>query len=441
MAIDYPQAARYQCSSCGDCCRNWLVPLTEADKQRIEALDWPEALATDVRPQFPEFYARSSLSSTPTGMVLQQKSDQSCLFLDSDNLCAIHKHFGEDKKPLACRIFPFQVLKRPSKKGPKVTWQVQFACKSVAAGTGPSLKKQKAFFGKTLKELEAQYPIDTVPAELSFDEQRQYSSTALDTVVNMLTKAFQDRSLAFHKRLLIVTRFLDLFSSSKFQNLGDKRWKIIESFMDGTRNQVQEGKIERPLILSSLPERLLFRQILAFRSLDHSPDFLGQGGLGQARARLGQVWHAFLWMLDRGRFRPPFNLPNKGLSSRVVRHQAPAIELDSELVDEPLTRYLCVQLQSRRLFESGLRRRSFLAATGLLLRQIPAILLFARMHALTLGQGAVTKDNVEFAIRWADLSLGQLPVTSGMFARTRQRLLRDMNGPWYHLDWVSLRLP
>jgi len=41
---------------------------------------------------------------------LAKRKDGTCIFLEPDGLCRIHKEHGFDAKPLVCRMFPFQVV-------------------------------------------------------------------------------------------------------------------------------------------------------------------------------------------------------------------------------------------------------------------------------------------------------------------------------------------
>ena len=38
---------------------------------------------------------------------LGHQADGACVFLDERGLCRIHAKFGEQAKPLACRIYPY----------------------------------------------------------------------------------------------------------------------------------------------------------------------------------------------------------------------------------------------------------------------------------------------------------------------------------------------
>src|SRR6185503_5544350 len=62
--------------------------------------------------------------------------DGSCVFLTAEGRCRIHAEFGADAKPLACRMFPLQLV--PREKSAVLT--MRRACPTAAADKGPELK-------------------------------------------------------------------------------------------------------------------------------------------------------------------------------------------------------------------------------------------------------------------------------------------------------------
>ena len=111
------------CISCGKCCDcGWPVPVTSAEVARISALD------------FSDWNGRSSsyFKKTLRGSYLRKRADKRCVFLDSDGLCIIHKKFGFDAKPLACRLYPLDVYKW---RDGSVSASFRYDCPAVAGGS------------------------------------------------------------------------------------------------------------------------------------------------------------------------------------------------------------------------------------------------------------------------------------------------------------------
>jgi uncharacterized protein len=98
---------RFRCTGCGNCCKDPLLPLTDADAKRIVArtgeppetfLRWVDRHGIEMGDE-PEGFV--SLRQGKRVMVLRHGRN-GCHFLGSDNRCTIYS-----SRPLGCRIFPF----------------------------------------------------------------------------------------------------------------------------------------------------------------------------------------------------------------------------------------------------------------------------------------------------------------------------------------------
>ena len=98
---------KFRCTGCGNCCREPLLPLTDADVVRISQ-------GTGDRPQdFVRFVARDAidLDEEPEAfahlrqgrrvMILRHQGG-GCRYLGADARCTIY-----ESRPIGCRIFPF----------------------------------------------------------------------------------------------------------------------------------------------------------------------------------------------------------------------------------------------------------------------------------------------------------------------------------------------
>ena len=97
----------FRCTGCGNCCRDPLLPLTDADLRRIldetgltpqRVVKWVTSREIDLAPGSENFV---SLRTGSKVMVLRHTRGH-CRFLGSDNRCTIYSI-----RPLGCRIFPF----------------------------------------------------------------------------------------------------------------------------------------------------------------------------------------------------------------------------------------------------------------------------------------------------------------------------------------------
>jgi Fe-S-cluster containining protein len=127
--FEIPAGVRFTCSQCGDCCRSLAVLLGPGERERLAGLDWAgraDDLASEttfVRATDPAFRGRYRLANREGG---------ACVYLGERGQCRIHEHFGEDSKPLTCRLYPFGFRT----VGDKLAVDVAFSCRAVSMGSG-----------------------------------------------------------------------------------------------------------------------------------------------------------------------------------------------------------------------------------------------------------------------------------------------------------------
>ena len=87
--------AAFDCTACGTCCYSWTVPCHCATVERLgrEFADLTPYLTPREHP-------------TALDAATLNRVDGHCVFLDEDRLCSLHKRFGPEIKPVACRSFP-----------------------------------------------------------------------------------------------------------------------------------------------------------------------------------------------------------------------------------------------------------------------------------------------------------------------------------------------
>ncbi len=106
-----PLGAAFRCSACGDCCRGWSVDVDQASFHAI-------TLALDRKPHPLALRGVDVFDPSPTPTrgayaKLRKGQDGACVFLEKDNLCYLHRHFGPEVKPAVCRTYPFRPVQRP----------------------------------------------------------------------------------------------------------------------------------------------------------------------------------------------------------------------------------------------------------------------------------------------------------------------------------------
>lgn len=172
---------RFGCSSCARCCRTpWSVLMTAGERERLARLSLDRVGHS----------AATLLLPAPGGLFALAKKPGSdeCALLGPDNLCALHREFGEESKPTACQRFPYLHVASDE----RVWVSANYGCKAVQEGHGPPLSAQtftlNRLFSKDISEADPK--ADTVyPLTPSLD----VSTATLDAALEKLFKVMGDR--------------------------------------------------------------------------------------------------------------------------------------------------------------------------------------------------------------------------------------------------------
>jgi Fe-S-cluster containining protein len=136
----FPQKLHFSCHMCSGCCRFWNVLATEGEVERFRHFDW-----ASTRPRFTN---REVVEDAGDGLHRLSHIDDACIFLDDDNLCAIHKELGPEAKPVMCKQFPYSLIDTPE----GVVVSLDFACPTVVADEGKPLESHAADVRARIKE-------------------------------------------------------------------------------------------------------------------------------------------------------------------------------------------------------------------------------------------------------------------------------------------------
>jgi Fe-S-cluster containining protein len=176
-ALRFDPHQRFTCGQCGRCCRSFDVPLTAGE---VEAFRKPSltrlfreredaAEGTSLEPFEPA-------SGRGGGYRLRKRADGACGFLSPAGLCRIHESLGPQRKPLACRLFPFRL--HAAEGAPLVT--ASFSCPAVVANTGTPLGGQLEELSALGREWQQTYD-EAVPG-LCFVDARPVSGAVVGTL-------------------------------------------------------------------------------------------------------------------------------------------------------------------------------------------------------------------------------------------------------------------
>lgn len=381
-----PVIQNWDCHQCGNCCTDYVVPVSDAEKKRIEGQGW------DQLPEYagkPLFVRHSAWWKFWKKKYRLRTINDHCIFLDDKGLCRIHGKFGLDAKPFACRLYPFILVPTGD------TWRVsmRYACPSATANKGRSLLQQKQDIASYAKEMEhwdePEINAATASTARAAEAARQLRLPRLkgrktitwddlDHVLKAMLNIVRDATDPFPRRMLRLLELVRTCSQAKFEKITGKR---LKEFLDLVSNAVSA---EVPRDLSKYPKpnwvgRTLFRTSLAvFLRKDSG---LRRGVA--ARSRFALVAAMMRIVSGKG------PLPNLQAGLPVMdmcEFEKPLGPLQPESL-EALVRYYSVKIESCQFFGPTCYDLGVLEGFAFLALTLPAILWLARGY-LDQGQPA-----------------------------------------------------
>jgi lysine-N-methylase len=289
-----PVVQNWDCHQSGKCCKEYQVPITEEEWQRIEAQGWAAEPDLQGVPLF-----RTHGPPWARQRQLNHREDGSCVFLSKEGRCRIHERFGAAAKPLPCRLFPFILV--PA--GDHYRVSVRFACPSAAESKGRALSAYDAELRDFAAQLEqregvAQYggPKAVPPPPLQGRQALEWPD--LIRIVEALQRLLRNRSDRMERRLRKCLALANLCRQAKFDSVNGQRLvELLDLLAAGLEGEVptDPAAVARP----GWTGRLLFRQALAlYARKDRGPN-RGPATLG----RLSLLSAA--WRYARGRGEAP----------------------------------------------------------------------------------------------------------------------------------------
>ena len=370
-----PAFQRYSCHSCGQCCRGlFTIRVTPEEQARIEAQGWADRPELDGLPLFRQVGGATALT---------HRADGACVFLDDDNHCRIHAEFGEETKPLPCRLYPFVFVP----DGLKVRVDLRFDCPSVAGNKGRSLTEHFAELGELLPQA---VPPRAEEPEVAMTPANPVSWQSIRLATAEVDAMLTDISLPLQHRMLAAGLFAESLKVTPFDRFDGAR---LKDYLTELRRANVALALRDDETGPSRPSRavlVLFRQLLAFHGRADR--------IGEPPRRLRRLGIALRMVAGRGgvpRIQPTF----PQVSFAAIERPWPS--LDGEAA-QALVRFYQVRLAGFGFFgpiAGGLRYAEGLQA---LLLSYPLILWYARLFAAGEGADRLTFEAVVRAIQVVD---------------------------------------
>lgn len=403
--LELPVLQNWSCHNCGGCCRQHLIEVTEAERQRILEQKWTaqDGIHQPVMTWYagPPWKKRYRLTHTSGG---------GCVFLNEKGLCRIHAKFGEAAKPLPCRIYPFAF--HPA--GKSFTVSLRFSCPSVVANKGTPvsqrMKELRGMAGDVIPDAAQNGPAPWLTAR----DRLEWSN--LMPFVEALDHTLADPGSPISVKIARALTWTTLVGQSSFEKLqGSRIREFIGLLMEASRVEVPSvpDQIEEPSPLS----KLYFRTLVAQYARKDTVADLSSGLLGRWRLLRAIVKFTRgigdIPPLQEG-FKP---VPFDDLEGSFGPLEPAAVEI--------FTRYFRVKIQGMHFCGPAYYDVPFVEGFHSLALMLPVTLWIARWLAAGEQRKNLTLEDISKALTVADHHHGYSPALGQPAARSRVRALAE----------------
>lgn len=410
LKIQLPTIQNWSCHNCSGCCKQHVIEITAAEKQRITDQGWTAADGVPNGGTIPFKY----------GARLAHQDDGACIFLNDDGLCKIHAKFGEEAKPLACRIYPYAF--HPA--GNRVTVSLRFSCPSVVENKGRSVESNRDEIRSIANLVVPKNIHETEPPRLTSKQTVSWGD--LHQFIDCFDQLFSDSTKSILQRVREASTLLGVIEQSSFEKVkGDRLTDYLElvsaaavAQTEATVDVPQPGKLGRTH----------FRMLVAQYSRKDTSVHL-EGGL---RMRWNLLMSAMQFARGKGLIpRLQDTLPEASFTA--LEQPFGGI---SDQANEFLTRYFRVKLQGIHFCGKAYYDLPFTEGLFSLLLVYPAVMWFARWLACGDGRQSLTDEDVATAITIVDHHHGFSEAFGTTTFRKRVRSLVHLNeierlSAWY----------
>ncbi len=330
MKLELPTLQNWSCHSCGGCCKQHLIEITPAERERIDQQDWPADSTAGISEVPYEWYAGPYWKKRYR--LKHRGPDAACIFLSPEGRCRIHAKFGEAAKPLPCRVYPYAF--HPA--GKKLAVSLRFSCPSVVANKGQALTQQLGDLNNYAIGVGGETGLAAKPPRLS-------ATSTIDwplilSIRNHLVQMLERPKTRLSDRLLQTYVFCDYLHRATLNNLSTARQQDVVELL------AQTAPDEATLLIADLTQHQLstvgqtyFRLRLAQSARHDTAQTIAKGWRGRWQA----MRTASMFVLGNG-IAPSLHQQLQPRSFANIEQVTANI---SAATDELLTRYLVVKAQ------------------------------------------------------------------------------------------------
>ena len=378
----YYHDQRWTCSGCGQCCKVWDVPITFEEKNSIEKLDIPGYDFKTV-----EYFIENKRNKK---IYFIKKIDDKCIFQGDDELCIIHKLYGEPAKPLACRMFPIQ-LSLWNDGTNSVSFRQQ--CLAVSENQGKGITKQLNSIKKLISEVSGKAQRNSVV----YCKNVNPSLNALRIIANAYKKVFLSDFTLFKTNIYYATCLVDFHNDKK--NIDDIMNPV--EFEDATLIYLKENaeNLEAAVLCAESPDKsnaMAFAYFLTgYIRVDEAMRLKGF-----FRGRMTRAWAILKFITNKGTMKD-FGSDYPDTLGLDILKTMQSVSFSNEC-DSLMQRYMAVQLEALHFcgkqgidltFEEGLRH---------LILAYLATYAIAALQCRADGRNIVIRKDISYSLRIID---------------------------------------
>ncbi|MCP4710699.1 MAG: YkgJ family cysteine cluster protein [Planctomycetes bacterium] len=236
---------KYSCNCCGQGCRSFLVPVTPAEREKIEKQEnWRDDLG--VKELFVKHRATGNW-----GWGLAKRPDGRCVFLDKDNLCIIHKKRSLRAKPIACQLYPFVL----NPIGGTIRLGLRFDCPAVCRSEGSDLSSFREELRRYIRHLNEPNGENAPPPEVY--PQQQASLATIEAINETILKIIDSDAIPLADRLQWLRGLTEHFALVKWAQLEDHAVREVLNMLHSGVFVEQNRQTPKRQAIKGKPRKML----------------------------------------------------------------------------------------------------------------------------------------------------------------------------------------